>query len=196
MNILTVLLCKWQSTFVLHEMWAISWLAEEQAAFQERIFSMSYLVKTDWTHTKFVQSFSYRLYHSIGVYILADGLWWPRLAECGLVTSGSCNTLHVLLQLKPHHRCADCAVMPPTIPLLTFTRGDSASCCAFTSVLFPGTSWRMGWFSASWTGCFTSSTGLQWEQPLYELQEASNRLEPHSHDMQLTLSLCSAHSSP
>ena len=48
----------------------------------------------------FEHRFCYRLYHSIRVYILADGLWWPRLAECGLVISGSWNTVYVLLQYK------------------------------------------------------------------------------------------------
>lgn len=67
------------------------------------------LVITDWTHIRFEQKFSYRLYHSVGVYIPADVLWWPGFAECGLVTSGSWNTLHVLLQRKLHDGCADCS---------------------------------------------------------------------------------------
>lgn len=112
--------------------------------------------------------------------MFCDGLAWQSVVLSLLVPETHdrfcCNKSYVMAVLT--------ALMPPTIPLLTFTRGGTASCCAFTSVLFSGTSCRMGWFSASWIGCCASSTGLQWEQVFYELQEASNRPEPYSHDMQ------------
>jgi hypothetical protein len=113
--------------------------------------------------------------------MVCDGPVWQSVVLSFLVPETDymfCCSIKRIRKLC--HGFADC-VMPPNIPLLTFIRGDSASCCASTPVLFPGTSWTMGWFSAPCTGCCASSTGLQWEQLLCELQEASNRqTEPHS----------------